>query len=88
MRINNDEKIYLTYNESLKVIAMEVIKRAVLDFQNPRYKHKGEIENFFLNGQCDFYLGFWEDLTIKGKDIYNILRGGGKNVYFKERGIY
>lgn len=75
-----DDRIFLTYEQGLKGIAMSVIKRAMLDAENPFYmcdpRNKKEIEKFFLDGMADFYLAFMPVKTT-GEEIYNtILRGG------------
>lgn len=80
MKINNVYKKYMTYDESIICIAIEVLKKAIDDLQSTRYtkseKHQKELEEFFCGDMCDFYLGFLP-VKITGKEIYKTIKNGG-----------
>lgn len=80
MKINNDYKKYMTYDEAIKCIAIQVVKKAIDDLQSTRYikseKHQKELEKFFCGDMCDFYLGFLPVKTT-GEEIYKSIKNGG-----------
>lgn len=81
MKINNDYVKYLSYDESIKCLAMQVVKKAIDDLQNTRYikseKNQKELEVFFCDGMCDLYLSFLP-VTITGEEIYKNIKNGGE----------
>lgn len=63
-----------TPEERYKMLAFFVIERAVKDYKKAKTeKQEKEIKDFFLH-ECNFYLSFFEDISITGLDIYNHLK--------------
>lgn len=77
MKINNDYVKYLSYDESIKCLALQVVKKAIDDLQNTRYikseKNQKELEKFFCDGMCDLYLSFLP-VEVTGEEIYKKLK--------------